>query len=472
MRFSLNKRAQSLIIQAVIGLVLVAIILVVTFAVWNKLFKTITEDSVDDASRVNMELLANAVELLLLSNEDYVSTDFLFHLPGDRIVVGWDSGPFKDFKIEPEMDQCINSEAYKPKQCGEVACLCLYESPDFFSNEAERDKHIILCELFPIAKDESIKFASHYRDVDKDFTWTLKIYLSEEARSTGAKRTDTTPDQPDPVIDALPYSYLSIIGGDKWCKDWTLSVVRDWGLQDVYLDKRVVNIGGKKTHLIYFDKVSDETERRKKFLQRCPDTSLCGCADQYHDAVLTLEEECEGYSVDTQIACVYTKDEQICKPRRIEDCPLGANLLYEDEPCNCGGMKYGRGFCNSEGPKPENNEFKEFEPVYAYTEIDDCARVREKNECSAYHNENNCVLNSCGVSDDKVLKRCVPIYNGDDYVCGDCPKAGDGAWWKFWSGVQCDGNKCECKDYIKKWIWDRDPCGFDTEPVEGCQVED
>ena len=468
-----GKKGQMKLVKILIALIIVGIALVLVFKLWNMVTDVMMPGAgVDDESAASMDLLADSVELLLLSPEDYAAIDFLFYIPDGRMLVGWDSGSYENFRIK-NMDQCINKEAWKPEQCGDDACICLYETALGYWEKDKRDEHIVICKTFPIDEKESIKFVSHYRDIEKDVEKLVLVYLSEEPRSTGSKREDVKTN--DPVIEKYPHSYLSIIGGDQkhlefipeTCRDWTLSLVRSWGVQDVYLEKRVVEINGKKTHLFYLDKVSDETEERRKFLQTCPTSSLCGCDGLYHDEVFTLTEECEGYDAGTQIACVYDNQDLSCKPQQVNDCSFGVPLIYEDEPCNCGGMMYDRGFCNTKDEEKGQHEFTAYTPVYTYTSVDDCDRVLEKAECSAYRGENNCVLNSCGLE-----KSCVPLYSGNDYVCGECPSPGSQGMFSFlFAKVRCGDNSCECKDYIKKWIRDQDPCGFDSNPVvEGCQT--
>lgn len=185
--FFKNNRGITWPIKESVFLVAAAFLIIGTFAFVNRLQAAVLSPK-DDGSKANFEMMYTKAKELLSSpaNPDYKT--FEYFLGNDKLLIGFDTYWNDEKKITSgSFFGFVGSyNFYKPFQCGNEACLCLYSNNYKPGDSARRDEGVVSCRSQAFA-GKNIAFLSENGNVapktigiNKDNMGSYLVFYGDE----------------------------------------------------------------------------------------------------------------------------------------------------------------------------------------------------------------------------------------------------------------------------------------------------
>ncbi|RLE45982.1 hypothetical protein DRJ25_04845 [Candidatus Woesearchaeota archaeon] len=161
-----NKKSSiGLAVKPLVGLVLAAILIVMTFAFFGKLYGLFLGGKDDSGTIERYQDLGEKIEELLASKKSFETETLAYYIDGDYVIVGFDN--VWDNTLEVDEKGWGEREWTKPLICGNSACLCIFKKSSL-ENE-------IACKAY----SGNIAFAGIF---DEDSNLGLKKQLNYDSK--------------------------------------------------------------------------------------------------------------------------------------------------------------------------------------------------------------------------------------------------------------------------------------------------
>lgn len=125
-----------------LGLVIGAIVIVLTFFIWSNFGKLFLKSPTEQANEQSFARLSYSINQVLAEEGFSFTRGTIMQLKSDYAIVGFN----KDWPIDALVDNCgsPSEKILKPVQCQKSACLCLYKDTNVdFNNNG-----LVECRLF------------------------------------------------------------------------------------------------------------------------------------------------------------------------------------------------------------------------------------------------------------------------------------------------------------------------------------
>jgi len=173
-RYLTKNKKGTIMIQEAIILAFAAFILLFMITFLYNIYKASSVES-DDGSKANFDALYEQVKLQMYASNDHNSMVMNYYINKKFKLLGFDTGATTDFALIARDDGSSSwrADAYKPSECGQSACLCLYDD-DPSSKPEESHKGVLKCRYDGMA-DKNVVFSR--TDMFSEVTFAREIEL-------------------------------------------------------------------------------------------------------------------------------------------------------------------------------------------------------------------------------------------------------------------------------------------------------